>query len=82
MLEACKRKLNLQAEVAIIFDHSLKSPALYGLIRPKILLSPAVTSRLAPEELQYVFIHELTHLKRKDLWLNTAVMLLQVIILV
>ena len=50
----------------------ISSPMLIGYRRPKILL-PEKT--ISPDELEHVFRHELTHYRRRDLWMNLLVLL-------
>ena len=50
----------------------ISSPMLIGFRRPAILL-PEKT--ISPDELDYIFRHELTHYRRGDLWMNLLVLL-------
>ncbi|MHB1653946.1 MAG: M56 family metallopeptidase [Desulfitobacteriaceae bacterium] len=79
ILEECRLSLHVHSQVSVVYDDSLKSPALFGLFRPKIIISPEIIDKLSSEELRYVFLHELSHLKRRDLLVNTLVTLVQVI---
>lgn len=79
ILQESKLKLKVHSKVSIIYDQHLKSPAVYGIIRPKILISENIINRLTFEELRFVLLHEVTHIKRKDLIVNLFIMLLQVI---
>ena len=54
------------------------SPALCGLFRPVILLPHTLTDRLSPSQLRVVLLHELFHLRRRDMWVNFAQTLLQI----
>lgn len=54
-------------------------PALYGLFRPVILVPPSALERLSETELRLVLMHELGHWKRRDLWLNLMLALLQAV---
>jgi bla regulator protein BlaR1 len=45
------------------------SPAVVGLFRPKLLIPPGLLNRLTESEVRLVFLHELAHLRRCDLWL-------------
>lgn len=55
------------------------SPAVCGLVRPVILLPRALAERLSPEQLRAVLLHEAFHLRRKDVWVNCAQALLQIV---
>ncbi|KLU63526.1 regulatory protein BlaR1 [Peptococcaceae bacterium CEB3] len=79
ILRECQLTLQVRSKVSVIYDDSLKSPALFGLIRPKIVISPKLLAELAPEEVRYIFLHELSHLKRRDHWVNAWVTLVQVV---
>lgn len=79
ILEDCRINLNIRTKVSVIYEDSLKSPALFGLFRPKILISQKLTDLLSLEELRFIFLHELSHLKRHDLAINMLITLMQVI---
>ncbi|MGH4124689.1 MAG: M56 family metallopeptidase [Clostridium sp.] len=79
ILQVAKLRLKVNSKISVIYEKHLKSPAVYGIIRPKILISENIINRLTPEELKFVFLHEVTHIKRKDLVINVIIMLLQVI---
>ncbi|MBN8247304.1 MAG: hypothetical protein J0L84_07655 [Verrucomicrobia bacterium] len=55
------------------------SPAVRGLFRPEILLPDRLADRLAPDALQLVLLHELAHLKRRDLWITWVQAVVQVV---
>lgn len=79
ILQDCKSNLNVHSKVSIVYDDSLKSPALFGILYPKIIISPEIIKKLSPGELRYVFLHELSHLKRRDLLVNGLILAIQVI---
>ena len=54
----------------------LSSPMLVGVRNPTILLPE---KEIPPNELEHIFRHELTHYKRKDLWMNMLVLLVSTI---
>ncbi len=54
----------------IYFSHKISSPAVYGLIKPKIILPNNITER----DMDYVLLHERVHIRRRDnLWRVIAV---------
>ncbi|MGV8981872.1 M56 family metallopeptidase [Clostridium sp.] len=79
ILEESKLRLKISSKIDVIYGHYLKSPAVYGIIKPKILISESIINKLSTEELKFVFLHEVTHIKRKDLIVNVVIMILQVI---
>ncbi len=58
---------------------SIDSPALFGLWRPVLLLPAGFSERLGEREIRHVFLHELAHLKRRDLWVNWAMAIAQAV---
>jgi beta-lactamase regulating signal transducer with metallopeptidase domain len=79
LLQESKLKLGVTSKISVIYDKDIKSPFAYGIIRPKILISEHIVDKLTPQELKFVFLHELTHIKRKDSIVNVIIILLQVI---
>jgi beta-lactamase regulating signal transducer with metallopeptidase domain len=72
------RQLSLEQLPAIVFSPDAVTPAVYGVFRPVLLLPEHYLDDLSPEEAEHVLLHELCHLKRGDLWVHGAVLLLQV----
>lgn len=79
IVNECKSKLNVRTKVTVLYDTTVKSPAVFGLFHPKISISPGIVEKLSAEELSYIFMHELSHLKRGDLQVNTLVLAMQTI---
>lgn len=77
LFHSCKLKLKIKSTVIILYDNQLKSPMLCGYVHPKILINPEIIERLSNDELRYVFLHELSHLKRKDLVVSLAGIIIQ-----
>ena len=55
------------------------SPAVCGLVHPVILLSRALAEKLSAAQLRAVLLHEIFHLRRRDVWVNCAQALLQIV---
>jgi len=75
LLEHCKREVNIRQQLGLLETPLIRSPALYGLLHPKLLLPEGMTSTFTAPELRYVFLHELAHMKRRDMavhWLMTV----------
>ncbi len=79
VLEDCCERLRLQIKPALLESLEVSSPALHGLFRPRLFLPRGFTARFSPAELRFVLLHELAHLKRRDLLLNWVMAALQVI---
>jgi len=79
LLEDCKMQMGVQTIIGVIVSDRIKSPALFGFIRPRLLLPQGLIETYGLEELRYVFIHELAHLKQRDIYFGWLVALLQVV---
>ena len=79
LLEDCKQLMGLRVPVTLVETPAVGSPSLFGFVRPRLLLPVGLTRDFSEEELRYVFLHELSHLKRWDIvtgWLMTALQIL------
>jgi beta-lactamase regulating signal transducer with metallopeptidase domain len=54
------------------------SPAVCGLFRPTILIPQSLVENFSDEQLRAVLLHELIHLRRRDIWVNFVQALLQI----
>ncbi len=79
ILEQCTRYVGIGSTIRLRISPDAYSPAVCGLIRPTILIPASLLDKLSPENLRAVFIHELVHIKRGDLWVSLAQTILQVI---
>jgi beta-lactamase regulating signal transducer with metallopeptidase domain len=79
LLEDCKQLMGLRVPVTLVETPAVGSPSLFGFVRPRLLLPAGLTRDFTEEELRYVFLHELSHIKRRDIltgWLMTALQIL------
>ncbi len=77
-LEFCKKKLGVKEKVKVRISPNATSPAVCGLFRPVILLPENIGQGFGANELRTILLHELVHVKRKDLWINLVQTLLQI----
>jgi beta-lactamase regulating signal transducer with metallopeptidase domain len=68
--EKAKENLNVKKEIPLIQTEHVTSPSLYGLFHPQLLIPVGILEGFNSEQLTHVFLHELLHFKRKDLWVN------------
>jgi bla regulator protein blaR1 len=78
LLEECKITMKINTLIGIIITDKVKSPALFGYLRPRLLLPLGVLENLTRSEITYIFMHELGHLKRHDIGVSWIVTMLQV----
>jgi Tol biopolymer transport system component/beta-lactamase regulating signal transducer with metallopeptidase domain len=79
LLEDCKQQMQINTPVSVVITDRVGSPALFGFIRPRILLPQGLLEMVSLDELQYVFLHELAHLKRGDIYARWLTAVLQIL---
>ena len=77
VLDETKVRANYPGPVRIVLTDSIPSPAVCGLFRPVILIPTALKDMPAPN-LKLAILHELIHIKRRDLWINALQSILTV----
>ncbi len=79
LLDSCRELLDMPQAVEMRLTNNMLSPAVCGLTKPVVLMPVELLNSLEPEKLQSVLLHELCHIKRRDLWVNLAQSLLQIL---
>ncbi len=79
LFEQCKSEMGIETIVALVPSDRVKTAALFGFVRPRLLLPREMIDMASPEELRYIFLHELAHLKRHDIYIGWLTSLLQVL---
>lgn len=77
LLRYCKEMMNVRREVVVVSAPGLGTPALFGFRRPRLLLPEGTLGKLDDRELRMVFLHELAHVRRGDILLNWALILVR-----
>lgn len=60
----------------VVVTDAVRAPALFGLVQPRILLPREVAESCEASALRLIFLHEIAHLKRRDLWTQIAASLI------
>lgn len=76
LLQKTRRNLKIRNEVKIYYNDTFTSPIVFGIFRPKILLPRRIYSE---KILVYIFTHELTHIKRHDLFFKSLLLVIEAI---
>ncbi|MDO0823869.1 M56 family metallopeptidase [Desulfosporosinus nitroreducens] len=76
---SCQCRLGLSGSLVILETDNRKSPSVCGLIHPKLLMPAGIGTQLTYAELEYVILHELAHLKRKDTAVYFLISIMQII---
>ena len=76
ILQYSKSKFNIDNNIDLIVTEYISTPSLIGIFKPIILL-PVNMVDLNAKQIEYIFLHELSHYKRKDNLLNLILILIQ-----
>lgn len=77
-VSSCSRAMGLNPIPVLEMD-ALSGPALFGVWRPRLLFPLGLADQLSDEELRLVVLHELGHLKRRDLFLQGLLVVSQAV---
>lgn len=70
VFDRCKQSMKVKKAVSLRLAGKIASPTVFSFFHPKVLLSKKHMKVLNEQQLQYVFYHELAHIKRKDVAVN------------
>lgn len=63
-------RVGLKVMPTVAWCEQISIPVVVGIVRPMILLPMAVVSNLTPDQLQALMLHELSHIRRYDPFVN------------
>ncbi len=72
ILASCRTRLGIDRQVMAVSSSRLSAPMVYGSLRPVILLPHTLLDHINEHELRDVLLHELTHIRRNDPLILTA----------
>ena len=75
----CKSQLHITKDIVLSESALVQSPIAIGLWKIYIVFPARLTSRLSPDEIRYILLHELCHYKNKDILINYIICLFQII---
>ncbi len=70
LLAEAQRAVRLTRKVRVAVTDKLTSPAVVGVLVPTLILPLSLLTTLTPEQLQFVLLHELAHIRRGDYFAN------------
>src|SRR5699024_2695411 len=81
VFEQCKQRLKLSKPFTFNVRESplIKSPLAFGLFKSYIVLPTNLDQWLSKEEIKYILLHELNHLKNKDVLTNYFAIFFQIL---
>ena len=77
LLEDCSETMGVRRRLKLVETDEVESPALFGFLRPRLLLPLGMLENSSREDLRYVFLHELAHIRRGDGWVHWLLAFLQ-----
>jgi len=78
IFERLLKLVNMNRKVSIYASCEIKMPMAVGLKNPIILIPYKILGNLTEEQLSYVMLHELSHIKRWDDWANLVQRIIEV----
>ncbi len=64
--ELCDR-IGVRRRVRVVESDSVASPAVWGILRPVVILPEGLVESMSTSQLEWVLLHELAHIRRHDL---------------
>ena len=65
--EELRRRAVFPATIPIVECHGVAAPSVWGIARPTIILPQGLASSLTATQLEWVLLHEMAHIRRRDL---------------
>ncbi|MDA7510132.1 M56 family metallopeptidase [Verrucomicrobia bacterium] len=66
LVDGCRFQMGLHRKIAVHLVDGMQTPAVFGVLSPRILLPERLLLELDSEELKHVILHELCHIRRRD----------------
>lgn len=79
LLSEYKQDFNIKQNIKVIRISEIQTAAVYGVFKPKLLISPHTFETLSLQEKRHVMMHELSHIKRRDTLLCLVMTILNII---
>lgn len=70
LFRQCKTTMKVSTPIALVQSRQLATPALFGFIKPLLILPHNMADSLNDDQLRHVLLHELAHSKRNDIRVN------------
>lgn len=72
--------IGIRHPVLIAVSSRVSVPSVVGLLRPIVLLPPVALTGLDSQQLESIILHELAHVRRRDLWINLVQGLVEILL--
>ncbi len=70
LVAEARRAVGLVRQIRVAVTEKLTSPAVVGVLVPTLILPLSLFTTLTPEQIRFVLLHELAHIRRGDYFAN------------
>lgn len=75
----CKAKFGIADDIKLVKTTRFSTPSVWGYYPSVVLLPKEMLEKLKLEKLELIFMHELAHIKRRDVLINWVILIYQTI---
>lgn len=79
IVDQCKSELRITKKLTVKTSIRVHAPMVAGVFRPHIMLPAALTERFTDGEIRHALLHEMTHYKNKDVFINYLMCIFQIL---
>ncbi len=79
LIRSCESIVGLHHSIPVQLTDQVRTPAVYGVFRPTLLIPSPLIQQLTEAQLRYVILHELVHIRRRDTALNAWCAMLNIL---
>ncbi|SDM44534.1 BlaR1 family beta-lactam sensor/signal transducer [Sediminibacillus halophilus] len=79
IFDKCRQRLHISQKTVLADSPLVNSPMTFGIFKTYIILPCDAKAWLSDDELTYIFLHELHHVKYKDIATNYLIVLFQML---
>lgn len=72
--------LKIRRKVTVWIGKNISTPATIGFLKPIILLPAVCLTHLTPHQIEAIILHELSHIRRNDFFLNMVLVFIETIL--
>ena len=70
LVAEARRAVGLARQIRVAVTDKLTSPAVVGVLVPTLILPLSLFTALTPEQIRFILLHELAHIRRGDYFAN------------
>ena len=80
IFDELKTQMGISKTIKMLKSGLVRTPMVVGWISPVVLVPAAAFAFLSPEQMRMILVHELTHIRRYDHWVNQFQALIEIIL--